>query len=108
MNDKKTRWRNFPLWLMEGLIDVAQMGEGKYGLYDFLEKDYTVNDHLDALKRHLMKFESPKHSDLDHESNKLHLYHIAWRALVAAYVMENKPQLDDRFKCEEKKDVQSS
>jgi len=96
----KLRWRNFPLWLLEGLIEVAQMGEGKYGTYDFLKKDYTINDHLDALKRHLMRFENPKESDLDEESNRCHLFHVAWRALVAAYVYEHKPQLDDRFKNE--------
>lgn len=95
---KKLRWRNFPLWLLEDLISVASMGEDKYGTYDYLEQDYTVNDHLDALKRHLMRYENPEESDFDHESNRLHLYHVAWRALVAAFVHKSKPHLDDRYR----------
>jgi len=94
----KLRCRNFPTWLLEGLYKVAEMGEGKYGTYDFLQKDYTVNDHLDALKRHLMKFEDPRESDTDDESQQLHLFHVAWRALIAAYVCKYKPNLDDRYK----------
>jgi hypothetical protein len=96
--ETRLRWRNFPMFLLRGLIEVAQMGEEKYGTYDFLKKDYTVNDHLDALKRHLMKFEDPLDSDFDHESKQLHLYHVAWRALVAAFVREQKSHLDDRFR----------
>jgi len=93
----KLRPRNFPTFLLEGLYAVAQAGEEKYGTYDFLNRDYTVNDHLDALKRHLMRYEDPKQSDLDEDSNRSHLYHVAWRALVAAYVAENRPNLDDRY-----------
>ncbi len=96
--EKKLRWRNFPLFLIRGVIEVAQMGEDKYGTYDYLQKEYTINDHLDSLKRHLMGFENPHESDLDYESKKLQLFHVAWRAIVAAYVYETRPDLDDRFK----------
>lgn len=95
---EKLRWRNFPLFLIEGVIRVSGLGENKYGTYDFLEKEYTVNDHLDALKRHLLRFEDPNQSDYDHESKELHLYHVAWRAMVAGFVMKFKPDLDDRWK----------
>lgn len=98
MAEKKLRWRNFPMWLLEDLIKVASMGEDKYGTYDYLEKDYTVNDHLDAAKRHLMRFENPNESDLDHESGVSHLFHSAWRLMVAAFVAKFKPHLDDRWK----------
>lgn len=97
-NPDKLRWRNFPLWLIEPLIHVASFGEDKHGMYDFLQEKYTVNDHLDALKRHLMKLEDPNQSDIDDESKKNHAYHIAWRALIAAYVIETYPQSDDRYK----------
>ena len=105
MKEEKLRWRNFPLWIIKDLISVACMGEEKYGTYDYLDKEYTVNDHLDALKRHLMKYEDPEENDLDHESGKLHLYHVAWRALVAAYVHKTKPQLDDRYKPSERTQI---
>jgi hypothetical protein len=97
---KKLRPRNFPMWLLNDLFVVASMGEEKYGTYDYLEKDYTVNDHLDAAKRHLMRYEDPHQSDNDHESHVSHLYSVAWRCLVAAYVQKYKPHLDDRYKGE--------
>jgi hypothetical protein len=71
--DQKLRWRNFPTWLIKPVIIVAQLGEQKYGLLDYLKKDYTVNDHLDALKRHLEEFENPLRPDLDHETKEWHL-----------------------------------
>lgn len=101
--EKKTRWRNFPLWLLKDLMTVSEMGERKYGTYDFLGKKYTVNDHLDALKRHLYRYEDPEQSDNDHESGVSHLFSVAWRAMVAAFVQKYYPENDDRFKFGEKK-----
>jgi len=100
-NDDKVRWRNFPLWLLEDLMKVGAKGEYKYGTYNFLKGLY-INDTLDSLKRHLMKFESPYLPDIDDESGLNHLYHIAWNALVAAHMMRTRPELDDRYKLEEK------
>lgn len=98
VEEKKTRCRNFPTFLLRGLFEVSEMGEEKYGTYDFLNGKLTVNDHLDSLKRHMIKLEDPNVSDFDHESKKLHAYHMAWRALMTAYTIENHPELDDRFK----------
>ena len=83
-NQNKLRWRNFPMFLMRPLAEVAQYGEGKYSMYNFL-KGGSQNQYLDSLKRHL-------------ESGLSHMYHIAWNALVCAYMLENHPELDDRFK----------
>lgn len=100
-NDKKLRWRNFPMFLIRPLAQVAQYGEGKYAMYNFL-KGGSQNQYLDSLKRHLDSYEDPKQSDLDSESQLNHLYHVAWNALVGAYMLENFPELDDRFKLEKK------
>lgn len=97
LNDGKLRWRNFPLWLLEDLIKVAARGEEKYDTYNFL-KGLGVNDCLDSLKRHLMKFESPVHPDIDEESNCHHLAHVAWNALIALHFAKTRPELDDRYK----------
>lgn len=96
----RVRWRNFPLWLLEDMMRVASMGEAKYGTYDFLQPNnqLTVNDHLDAAKRHMTEFEHPHRPDKDKESGVNHLYSAAWRMMVAAYIAENYPQKDDRFK----------
>lgn len=96
-NDQKLRWRNFPLFLIRPLIEVAQFGESKYDTFNFL-KGQTINNCLDAIKRHLDKFEDPSIPDEDEESKVTHLGHIAWNALVAAYMMKTRPELDDRWK----------
>lgn len=101
-NKGKLRWRNFPLFLLEPLIEVAHAGEIKYDAFNFLN-GLPVNDTLDSLKRHLMKAESPYHSDIDEETNCYHLGAVAWNALVALHNIKTRPDLDDRLKVLKKK-----
>lgn len=103
-NIGKLRWRNFPMFLIRPLAEVAQFGESKYSMYNFL-KGGSQNQYLDCIKRHLDKYEDPKQSDFDVEdefgqpgSMQNHLAHIAWNALVGLYMLENFPELDDRYK----------
>jgi hypothetical protein len=96
-NNGKLRWRNFPLFLMKPLIEVAQRGEEKYSTHNYL-KGGEQNQYLDCIKRHLEQFESPFSSDIDEESGVNHLAHVAWNALVAIYMLEHFSDLDDRFK----------
>lgn len=95
----KLRWRNFPLFLIRPLIEVASFGEGKYDTFNFL-KGQTILNCTDAIKRHLDKFEDPSIDDLDEESRVNHLAHVAWNALVAVYMLKTRPDLDDRYKPE--------
>jgi len=104
LNKGKPRWRNFPMFLMEPVIKVGSFAEkrednpnGKYETFNFL-KGMHINDCLDSLKRHLMKFESPYESDNDEETQESHLAHIAWNALVALHMLKTRPELDDRYK----------
>jgi hypothetical protein len=101
-NSGKTRWRNVPMFLMEDLIKVGEMGETKYSTFNFL-KGLSALDTMDALKRHLMKLESPYESDLDEESLVNHAYHVAWNALVLGHMLKHRPDLDDRYKLPESK-----
>lgn len=108
LNNGKLRWRNFPMFLMEPVIRVGSFAEkregnpnGKYETFNFL-KGMQVNDCMDSLKRHLMKFESPYENDNDEESTESHLAHIAWNALVALHMLKTRPELDDRYKLPEK------
>lgn len=101
-NKGKLRWRNVPMFLMEPLIEVGQQGEEKYGTYNFLA-GLSINDTLDSMKRHLMKYESPYYPDEDEESKVNHLAHIAWNALVALHMHKTRPDLDDRYKIEGEK-----
>jgi Domain of unknown function (DUF5664) len=99
-NNGKTRWRNVPLFLFEDVIKVGEFGESKYATYNYL-KGLGLNDTLDALKRHLMKFESPYESDMDDESLQNHLAHVAWNAIVALHMYKTRSDLDDRYKLPE-------
>src|SRR5712675_1177266 len=96
-NQSKLRWRNFPLWLITPLIEVAAAGELKYTTYNFLKGQY-VNNCLDSLKRHLEKFENPYTPDIDEETGCSHMGAVAWNALVVCFVMKYRPDLDDRYK----------
>lgn len=100
----KLRWRNFPLFLFEGVVRVGAAVEkhkgnpaGKYETYNFLSGQW-VDNCLDCAKRHIMKAESPKYSDFDEETGVHHLYHAAWNCIVAAFMIETRPDLDDRYK----------
>ena len=99
-NKGKLRWRNFPLFLLRPMIRVGEFGEKKYDTFNFL-KGLPVNDIMDSMKRHLDKFEDPDKTDYDDESKCHHLAHVAWNALVAVYVLTNRPELDDRYKGED-------
>lgn len=96
-NKGKLRWRNFPMFLFKPIIEVGQFGEEKYDTFNFL-KCFPVNDTLDSLKRHLEQFENPYVSDLDEESLKSHMAHVAWNALVILQTLEKHPEMDDRYK----------
>ena len=103
-NEGKLRWRNFPLFLLKPLMQVAEYGEGKYDMYNYL-KGGNQNQYLDCIKRHLEKYESPFEDDNDiidelgqPGSGVNHLAHVAWNALVGIYMLEHFPELDDRFK----------
>jgi Domain of unknown function (DUF5664) len=96
-NKEKTRWRNVPLFLFEDVIKVGQFGEKKYDTFNYM-KGLSINDTLDALKRHLVKFESPYESDVDNESFENHLAHVAWNAIVALHMYKTRQDLDDRYK----------
>lgn len=110
-NEGKLRWRNFPLFLFEPIVEVGSFAEkrpdnpnGKYETFNFL-KGMKVNDCMDCAKRHLMKAESPYHDDLDEETKAHHLAHCAWNCLVALHNIKTRPDLDDRYKTMIKKDL---
>lgn len=103
-NKDKLRWRNFPMFLVRPLIEIGQMGEKKYGTYNFL-KGLPTSDTLDCLHRHLDSFMDPNQPDIDKESGKSHLAHVAWNALVALYHIKTRPELDDRYKGEKNEET---
>ena len=100
-NSDKLRWSTFPKFLIKPLISVAHFGATKYDDFNFL-KGLPVLDTLDSLERHLEAVLDPDSSDFDEESKCEHLAHVAWNALVALYMIKNRPDLDDRYKGQKK------
>src|SRR5512133_2700691 len=89
------------MFLMRPLAQVGQFGEEKYSTFNFL-KGASINQYLDCAKRHIDAFEDPFQPD-DAEDSKLgHLAHASWNLLVAAWVLEYHPELDDRWKPDKK------
>lgn len=106
-NSGKLKHHTFPKFLFRPLIAVAHFGATKYAAFNFL-KGLSVNECLDSLDRHLDKLSDPKQSDYDiidedgkPGSKEHHLAHVAWNALVALYMIQNRPDLDDRYKGED-------
>lgn len=103
-NDKKLRWRNFPLFLFKPVVEVGAAAEkrdgnptGKYPTYNFLQ-GLSVADTLDSLHRHLDQLVDPYEPDIDPEDGCHHLAKVAWNALVALHYINRHPELDDRYK----------
>lgn len=99
-NEGKIEWDNFPLFLLDPLMKVAQFGSKKYAKFNFL-KGGPQSQYLNSMKRHIRDYEDPTLPDHDLESEINSLAHTAWNALVAIYMLENFPELDDRFKLKE-------
>jgi len=96
-NNGKLRWSTFPKSLLKPVIEVSHFGATKYDDFNFL-KGLPVRDTLDSLERHLDSTLDPEQSDYDVESKSHHLAHVAWNALVALYMINSRPDLDDRWK----------
>ena len=102
-NDDKLKWHNFPLFLFRPVAKVGHFGAKKYDEYNFL-KGAPISQYIDCMIRHLDAFIDPKQSDID-ESGENHLAHVAWNALTAIWMLENRPDLDDRWNPAKMSDV---
>jgi Domain of unknown function (DUF5664) len=101
-NTGKLEWHHIPMFLLEDLMKVGEIGGKKYFDYNYLT-GFPITQLLNSLKRHLNSFESPFESDYDVDTAQSHLQHVAWNALVAAYVMKYKPEFDNRYKITKKR-----
>jgi hypothetical protein len=105
-NNDKLEWNNFPMFLLQPLMEVAQAGAKKYKPYNFLE-GMSATTSLNSLKRHIADFENPYESDYDVDkmiNGELvkgtgchHLAMAAWNCLVCVWCILTRPELDDRW-----------
>ena len=86
LNPKEAVW---------GMANAFTHGANKYGDHNFKEGiEYTRL--ADACMRHLTAFIDGE--DLDNESGNCHIDHALASLGMLKYMMENKPEMDDRYK----------
>lgn len=82
---------------LEGLGGVLGFGASKYAAHNW-RGGIDISRLVGSAYRHLGSFN--RGEDKDQESNLSHLYHLAANAMMAAWLLEHKPEFDDRFKHE--------
>jgi hypothetical protein len=93
----KPRISLLPVRALLGVAQVAVMGAAKYGDHNY-RGGMKATRFIDAAIRHTFKWLDGQ--DLDEESGLPHLHHAAWSLLAAAQQMEERPELDDRYRRE--------
>lgn len=81
-----------PVALIE-LARVAGMGADKYAAFNYL-RGYDWSLSFNALMRHAMLFWAGE--DIDDESNRTHMAHVAWHALALTSFLLRDLGNDDR------------
>lgn len=92
-NENKLRWSLVPQSALEPMVRVLEFGATKYSDHNW-QKGLPVTEICESLKRHLDAFMEGE--DNDPESGKSHIGHIQCNALFLSWMMNNKPQLDNR------------
>lgn len=88
-----------PLWLipthpMEEVAWVHKLGADKYGPFNWRENKVCASTYISAIMRHLNQWRDGK--DLDPESNRSHLAHIATSCNIVMDAMHRGTLIDDR------------
>lgn len=100
-NEGKPRWSLVPQSALIPMVRVLEYGTTKYEIGNWT-KGLSVTGICESLKRHLDAFMEGE--DLDPESKLNHIGHIQANAMFLSWMMQNKPEMDDRFKYVNKND----
>ena len=96
-NNGKRRWALVDFESIEPMVEVLEYGCKKYEAFNWM-KGHPTTDLCESLLRHVYAY--LRGEDNDPESGISHIGHIQCNAMFLAYVMKNKPELDNRFKRE--------
>ena len=80
---------------LEGLGQVLAFGAKKYEAHNW-RKGLDISRLIAAAMRHTGQFNNGQ--TLDDESCLCHLYHAAANLMMASWMLQNKPELDNRWK----------
>jgi hypothetical protein len=89
-----------PFEALDEIAKVFTFGCIKYSRSDWA-KGIKISRLLSAAYRHMGKFNAGE--EMDPESNLPHIAHAATNLIMLIYLMQNKPELDDRWSKENKK-----
>lgn len=95
LNGGKLKWSLVPFDALAPMVRVLQFGSKKYAPYNW-QKGLSVVECVESLLRHTFAFLDGE--DLDPESNEEHIGHIQANILFISWLLENKPEFDDRIK----------
>lgn len=96
-NTGKPRWGLVPQSSLIPMVRVLEFGAIKYDAHNW-KKGLSVTEICESLKRHLDAFMEGE--DNDPESGLSHIGHMQCNTLFLSYMMEHRPDLDDRYKPE--------
>ncbi len=93
-NEGKARWGLVPQSALLPMVQVLEFGAKKYAAHNWM-KGLSITQICESMKRHLDSF--MEHENNDPESGISHIGHIQCNAMFLSWMMENRPDLDDRF-----------
>jgi hypothetical protein len=94
-NENKPKWSLVPQSALIPMVKVLEYGTQKYAPYNWV-KGLPITEICESLKRHLDAFMEGEDNDI--ESKLSHIGHIQCNALFLSWMMEHRPDLDDRHK----------
>jgi len=93
-NEGKAKWGLVPQSALLPMVEVLEFGAKKYAAHNWM-KGLSIVEICESMKRHLDAFMENENNDP--ESGISHIGHIQCNALFLAWMMENRPDMDDRF-----------
>lgn len=92
-NKSKPQWSLVPQSALIPMVRVLEFGAEKYSPYNWMN-GLSVKEICESMKRHLDSFMEGENDDS--ESQLSHIGHIQCNAMFLSWMMENRPDLDDR------------
>ena len=93
-NKGKLRWSLVPFSSLAYLVEVLMFGAEKYSDHNW-KKGLPFNEICESLIRHLTSFMEGE--DMDPESGLHHLGHVMANVVFLTWMVQNRPDLDDRI-----------
>lgn len=98
-NNGKLRWSLVDFESLEDMVKVLEFGAEKYDDHNW-KKGLQTTEVSESLMRHLFAYLNGE--DKDPESGLSHLGHVMCNAMFLSYTQKHHPELDTRYKDENK------